>query len=251
MTAATSSLAPEAVRPLLRGSFGEPYLYEPVCASTQDLLRGSGLPEGAVAVADHQTGGRGRSGRTWEDAPGTALLCSVLLRPPTAEPQLSLVCAIAVAEAVERATELAAQVKWPNDVMLDRRKVAGILLEAEGDTVVCGIGVNVDQRREQLPQDPPTPAGSLRTVTGAGHDRAELLASLLDLLEQHYRAWRQGGLEAVFHELGPRNFLFGRRVRVDGRPGTAHAIARDGALEVALDDGGHLRVTTGELEVVR
>jgi BirA family biotin operon repressor/biotin-[acetyl-CoA-carboxylase] ligase len=251
VSAVASSLAPEAVRPLLRGAFGDPYLYEAECASTQDLLRGSGLPEGAVAVTDHQTGGRGRSGREWQDAPGSALLFSVLLRPPTAEPQLSLVCAAAVAEAVELATELSVQVKWPNDVMLDRRKVAGILLEAEGDTVVCGIGLNVNQRREQLPADARMPAGSLRTVMGVEYDRAALLASVLEQLERYYRDWREGGLDAVFVGIGPRNFLFGRRIRVDGRPGTAHAIGRDGSLEVTLDDGGHLHVTTGEIEVER
>ncbi len=246
-----SGLAPEGVRPLLRGAFGEPYLYEPECASTQDLLRGSALPEGAVAVTEHQTGGRGRSGRTWEDAPGTALLCSVLLRPPTAEPQLSLVCAAAVAETVERATDLSVQVKWPNDVVLDRRKVAGILLEAEGEAVVCGIGVNVNQTRDQLPVDARFQTGSLRTVTGVEYDRAALLASLLEQVERHYRSWREGGLDAVYPAIGARNFLFGRRVRVDGRPGTAHAIARDGALEVTLEGGAHLHVTSGDLDVDR
>ncbi|HJU48522.1 MAG TPA: biotin--[acetyl-CoA-carboxylase] ligase [Gaiellaceae bacterium] len=251
MSTTAASLAPEAVRPLLRGAFGDPYLYEPECPSTQDLLRGSGLPEGAVAVADHQSAGRGRSGRTWDDTAETSLLLSVLLCPPTAEPQLSLVCAAAVAETVELATTLSVQVKWPNDVMLDRRKVAGILLEAEGGAVVCGIGLNVNQRREQLPDDARTPAGSLRTVTGVEYDRGALLASLLEQLEQHYRAWRDGGLDAVFNGIGPRNFLFGRRIRVDGEPGTAHAIGRDGSLEVTLDDGGHLHVTTGEIEVVR
>jgi biotin-(acetyl-CoA carboxylase) ligase len=86
---------------------------------------------------------------------------------------------------------------------------------------------------------------------GVEYDRAALLASVLEQLERYYRDWREGGLDAVFVGIGPRNFLFGRRIRVDGRPGTAHAIGRDGSLEVTLDDGGHLHVTTGEIEVER
>jgi BirA family biotin operon repressor/biotin-[acetyl-CoA-carboxylase] ligase len=232
---------------------GEPRLYEPECESTQLLLLDSDLPEGAVAVTDHQTGGRGRLGRVWVDAPGTSVLCSVLLRPPAASPapQLSLVCGLAVAEVVEAATSLAAQLKWPNDVMLDRRKVAGILLEARGASVVCGIGVNVNQTREQLPADAPTPAGSLRTVTGRTYEREKLLEDLLSRLEAHYVTWREQGLAALHDGIGARNFLFGRRVRLDGRAATAGSLLPDGALELTLDGGETIRIESGELDVER
>ena len=166
-------------------------------------------------------------------------------------PQLSLVCGLAVAEAVEAATELAAQLKWPNDVMLDRRKVAGILLEAQGEAVLCGIGVNVNQTREQLPRDATTPAGSLRTVTGRSYEREALLADLLARLERHYGTWQEGGLAALHDGIGARNFLFGRRVRLDGRAGTAGSLLPDGRLEVAFDDGETVRLGSGELEVER
>jgi BirA family transcriptional regulator, biotin operon repressor / biotin---[acetyl-CoA-carboxylase] ligase len=247
------TVAPDAVRPLLRGRFGDPFLYEAECPSTQALLAGSDLPEGAVAVTEHQTAGRGRFGRTWEDAPGTALLVSVLLRPPAANanPELSLICGLAVAEAVEAATGLSAQLKWPNDVMLDRRKVAGILLEGSEGSVLCGIGVNVNQSRDQLPADTRTAAGSLRTVTGSVHDRALLLADLLALLEEHYDAWHEDGLAPLFAGIGARNFVFGRRLRLDGHAGTGGSILPDGRLEIALDSGEHLHVESGELEVDR
>ena len=147
----TSDLSPEAFRALRRGRLGDPYLYVPECRSTQELLRDTALPEGAVAVAEHQTAGRGRLGRTWEDAPRSSLLCSVLLRPGSGVlPQLSLVAALATAEAVEELTGREAQVKWPNDVLVDGRKVAGILLEQAGGAVVAGIGVNVGQERGEL-----------------------------------------------------------------------------------------------------
>ncbi len=246
------SLAAADVTPLLRGAFGKPYLFEPELPSTQDVLKGADLAEGAVAVADHQSAGRGRSGRAWEDVPGTALLCSLLLRPPGTAPvaQISLVAALAVAEAVEAATDLSTQLKWPNDVMLDRKKVAGILLEAVDGVVVCGIGVNVNQAQSELPVGTPVVACSLRSVTGHEHDRAALLVDLLERLEQHYRSWLDGGLDAVFEGIGSRNFLFGRRVRAGGAEGTGGRISRDGQLEVVTGHGEARLVGSGEVELV-
>src|SRR5687768_6479576 len=143
------------------------------------------MPEGAAAVADEQTGGRGRQGRSWDAPPGTALLFSVLLKPPAERnfPELSLVGGLATAEAVERATGLAAQIKWPNDVMLNRRKVAGCLAELKDGAVVLGIGLNVNQSPAELPAETKVPAGSLRSVTGCEYDRAPILADLLLELE--------------------------------------------------------------------
>jgi BirA family biotin operon repressor/biotin-[acetyl-CoA-carboxylase] ligase len=248
----TDPLTETSVRPLVRGRLGSPYLYAPVCDSTQDLLRGRGLAEGAVAVAEHQTGGRGRSGRSWEDTPAASILVSVLLRPPAGRlaPELSLVCALAVAETLDAATSLTAQVKWPNDVLVRDRKAAGILLEADGDAVVCGIGVNVHQTVAELPSGTRVPPASLRTVTGRAHDRAPLLAALLDRLDERYGEWRATGLDRIAAELNARNWLRGRRVEADGKSGTASAITPDGRLELALDDGGTIRVNAGEVSLV-
>jgi BirA family biotin operon repressor/biotin-[acetyl-CoA-carboxylase] ligase len=231
---------------------GEPRLHEPECESTQLLLLGSGLPEGAVATTDHQTGGRGRLGRSWVEAPGTAVLVSVLLRPPPERraPELSLVAAVAVALAVEEATTLAAQIKWPNDVMLSRRKVAGILAEMRGGEVVVGIGLNVNQTRGQLPADARTPAASLRTVTGREHDRAALLDLVLARLDGCYEAWRAGGLGAVYDDLGSRDFLRGRRVRHEGAEAVATMIDREGRLVLELASGDQRAVESGEVELV-
>jgi BirA family biotin operon repressor/biotin-[acetyl-CoA-carboxylase] ligase len=235
-----------AAAPELAGRFGEPYLYEVECESTQLVLIGSDLPEGAVAVADHQTGGRGRHGRRWLAPPGTSLLASVLLRPPAARdlPELSLVAALATAEAIEDATSLSLQIKWPNDVMLNRRKVAGILCELSDGVVACGIGMNVNQTHEELPLDAPTEPGSLRTLTGTTYDRAALLASLLLRFEELYDAWLAGGLPAIYPGVGARDFLRGRSVTVDGDEAVASMIRPDGRLEV-WPSGGH-----GETRVV-
>jgi len=250
---ATDSLSFEAVAPHLSGRFGKPYLYEPECESTQLLLLGSGLPEGAVAATDHQTGGRGRLGRRWVEPAGTSVLVSVLLHPPRERhlPELSLVAALAAAEAVEGATGLSAQIKWPNDVMLNRRKVAGVLAELSDGTVVVGIGINVNQTREQLPLDAPTPPGSLYTLTGRTHDRAALLGSLLYRLERIYDGWRHGGLADLYGEIGARDFLRGRRIWVDGQAGTALQILRDGRLEIETDAGEVRTLESGEVRYER
>lgn len=248
----TDSLAPNVVAPHLRGRFGKPYVYEPECESTQLLLLGSGLPEGAVAVSDHQTGGRGRLGRTWTAPPATAVLVSVMLQPPPDRhlPELSLVAALATAEAVEEATGLTAQIKWPNDVMVNRRKVAGILSEVSGGVVV-GIGVNVNQTREQLPADASTLPGSLLTLTGRAYDRAAVLGSLLFRLERIYDSWRHGGLADLYGELGARDFLRGRRITVDQTGATAMQILRDGRLEIETDAGEVRRIESGEVTFAR
>lgn len=222
---------------------GEPRIEVDECESTQ-LLLGPDDPEGAVAVADHQTAGRGRLGRSWVAPPGTAITVSVLLRPPPDRKiaQLSLLGGLAAAEAVEEELGLwrSAQLKWPNDVMLNRRKVAGVLAEARDGTVVLGIGINVNQTRDQLPSDGRQPAGSLRTVDGREHERAALLDDLLARLDRVYAAWLEGGLEAVYDDLGARDFLRGRRVWVDGLEGVAEGIDREGRLLVsgsALESG--------------
>jgi len=213
-------------------------------------LLGPGGPEGAIATTDHQTAGRGRLGRRWVEAPGTAVLVSVLLRPPAGRsaPELSLVAALATALTVEDVADLSAQIKWPNDVMLNRRKVAGILAELKGDAVVLGIGVNVNQTREQLPPETETKVapGSLRTIDGRVRDRKEVLETLLGRLDRAYREWRTDGLEGLYDDIGSRDFLRGRRVTVDGAQGTADRIERDGRLAVATASG-RLLVTSGEV----
>jgi BirA family biotin operon repressor/biotin-[acetyl-CoA-carboxylase] ligase len=229
---------------------GEPLTEVEECESTQ-LLLGPGDPDGAVMVADYQSGGRGRLGRSWVAPPGTALLMSILLRPPPDRdlPQLSLLASLAIAEAVDEALEFwrSAQIKWPNDVMVSRRKVAGALAEAREGAVVVGVGVNVNQTREQLPADARVPAASLRTLDGRKHDRRALRADLLARLDRFYEAWLEGGLDAVYDELGGRDFLRGRRITVDGEEATAVRIQRDGRLRIETAVGEERTLESGEV----
>jgi BirA family transcriptional regulator, biotin operon repressor / biotin---[acetyl-CoA-carboxylase] ligase len=188
------SLAPDAVQPLLTGGFGRVYHYEELCPSTQRLLQPDD-PEGAVAVAEKQSEGRGRLGRSWHAPAGTSVLVSVLLRPavdPPQLPELSLIAGGAVAEAIAGTTGLDPVIKFPNDVLLGGRKVAGILAEAGAGRVVLGIGVNANQTAEQLPPDAQTEPTSLRLELGEPVDRASLLAAILLQVERAYDAWVSG-----------------------------------------------------------
>jgi len=244
-------LTGDFVEPLLTGDFGRPYVYEEACESTQRLLDPS-LPEGAVAVCEMQTAGRGRLGRAWEAPAGTAILCSVLLHPPAGSraAELSLLGGLAAAEAAEHATGLAAQIKWPNDVMLNRWKVGGVLAETAGDAVVLGIGLNVNQSRGELPTATRVPAGSLYTTDSVRRERAPILVDLLAGLETAYRRWKLAGLDGVYDELGSRDFLRGRRVYLDDAEGIGVGVDRSGRFEVALP-GGRRFVESGEIAYER
>ncbi len=188
------SLDPETLLPLLRGRFGRPYTYVERCESTQRLLADD-APEGALAAADEQTAGRGRLGRDWVAPPGSSVLASIALHPrvPTEKlAELSLVAGRAVAQALTDVAEVVPEVKWPNDVLIDGRKVAGILAEAREGRVVLGFGINVLQTEDELPQRAQHPATSLLLETGRRIPRAELLAAVLDHLEREHDAWVGG-----------------------------------------------------------
>jgi len=177
----------------LRGRLGRPYRFVEECTSTQRLLEPEEA-EGATAATDLQTQGRGRLGRTWEAPSGRALLFSVLLhpRPPMALwPELSLVAGDAVAAALREQTGVPAELSHPNDVLIEGQKVAGILPEATVGRVVLGIGVNVNQRTEELPAETPKPATALRVETGREWPRAPLLAAVLFELERRYDDWQR------------------------------------------------------------
>jgi BirA family transcriptional regulator, biotin operon repressor / biotin---[acetyl-CoA-carboxylase] ligase len=185
------SLAPEAMVPRLRGRFGRPYEHVGSTPSTQ-LLLAPDAPEGALVVAEEQTAGRGRLGRSWFAPAGTSLLCSLQLRPDTPTerlPELTGVAARACADAIAALTGLEPALKFPNDVLVGGRKVAGILAEARDGRVVLGVGINVNLPVDELPEDVDRPATSLLVETGRELDRAELLAELLERLERRYDAW--------------------------------------------------------------
>jgi BirA family transcriptional regulator, biotin operon repressor / biotin---[acetyl-CoA-carboxylase] ligase len=176
---------------LLRGRFGRDYVYAESTPSTQRLLPADAA-EGAVAVADEQTEGRGRLGRHWEAPAASSVLCSVQLRPPVDAsrfPQLTVVGAEACRDAIRAVAALETELKAPNDVLVGGRKLAGVLGEASDGRVVLGIGINVNLAPEALPEDVRIPATSLLVETGREIDRRKLLAALLEALERRYDEW--------------------------------------------------------------
>jgi BirA family biotin operon repressor/biotin-[acetyl-CoA-carboxylase] ligase len=191
-----------------------------------DLAR-QGAPAGVVVVADHQTAGRGRRGRTWEAAPGGALLVSLLLRPEARVAPVDrrwLVTAAVALAAADACRPRRVTIKWPNDLLLGDRKVAGILAQADAGAVVVGIGINVSW----------APPGA--ACLGAGVDRERLLAALLVNLEGWYGRWDD--VDLAYRR---RCTTLGRPVRAElaGRTveGRAEALAADGALLVATPAG--------------
>jgi BirA family transcriptional regulator, biotin operon repressor / biotin---[acetyl-CoA-carboxylase] ligase len=188
-----SDLSSASVDAMLQGRLGRPYTFVEECPSTQRLIDPE-APEGTAVATDLQTHGRGRLGRTWEAPTGTALLFSVLLRPqpPMAIwPELSLVAGNAVAAALRAQTGVAAELGHPNDVLVESRKLAGVLPEATVGRVVLGIGVNVNQTAEDLPTETAKPPTSLRVETGREWPRTPLLAAILLELERRYDDWQR------------------------------------------------------------
>jgi len=258
---------PVEVTPLLHTRrLGKALHFLPQTESTNqvaaELARG-GEPEGAVVVADAQTSGRGRLGRQWFSPPGTNLYVSVLLRPdvnPVRVPQVSLIGALSVVRAVHRLHPgLELGVKWPNDVLLGGRKLAGILCEmaAEIDHVhhlILGVGLNVNVTREQLPAEVADSAVSLRDALGAETSRSRLLAAFLDELEQAYDLWTDAGLAPFLDEWRELSILRGRRVKLaaltEEVEGTAADLSPDGALLLKLPDGSVRPIHSGEAHVL-
>jgi BirA family biotin operon repressor/biotin-[acetyl-CoA-carboxylase] ligase len=226
--------------------------------STNDVARrlaDHGAAAGTTIIAEEQTAGRGRLGRAWEAPFGKALLVSFILRPgaggairlPTAVP---IQVGLAVARAIELVTGIDIGLKWPNDIIVPGAgKVAGILCEgALGDAmaeyVIAGVGINVNQRVEELPPEVRGSATSLALVTGREVPRAALAAAVIDRIRPFAAAAGEPLDPTALLAFSRRDVLRGREILLDGdAAGTARGIMPDGAL--ALDSGGHRRIVRG------
>jgi BirA family transcriptional regulator, biotin operon repressor / biotin---[acetyl-CoA-carboxylase] ligase len=214
-----------------------------------DEARG-GAVEGVVAVADYQTAGRGRLGRTWTAPAGSALLVSVLLRPAGLALErrhlVTVAVALAAAAVVEQETGVAPGLKWPNDLLVDDRKLAGILAEAEGDAVVAGMGLNVTSAPPGAVSLAEVTAGSARAVP----ERGALLTGLLEALEGWYGRWDD--VAAAYRD---RCATVGRSVRAElpGRTvvGRAEGIDERGHLLIRAEGGELVEVLAGDVIHVR
>jgi len=252
----------EAELDRLGARIGRPVVVAPVTASTNDDARraaSGGAPHGAAFLADAQTQGRGRSGHAWHSPPGENLYLSVVLRPrlePHALPPLALVLGVCVARVVDEALGVSASsgaragVKWPNDVLVDGKKLAGLLVETAMrggsiDAVVAGIGLNVFA--SSFPGELASRATSLHALGARGLDRSSLAARLLAEIGHAVRSFEADGLGPFLDELDLRDVLRGVPVDVSGVSGTAAGIDRQGYLLVRGSDGAVHRVGSGSV----
>ncbi|GFE58701.1 biotin--[acetyl-CoA-carboxylase] ligase [Geobacter sp. AOG1] len=225
-------------------------------------LAEEGAPEGTVIIAESQRRGKGRMGRQWESPPGVNLYCSIILRPPILPlqaVQLTFLSAVAVARAVEETTPLVPTIKWPNDVLLSGRKVAGLLNEMGAETekvnfIILGIGVNINMEEGQFPADLRYPATSLRMETGGAVNRMEFTRAFIRAVDNLYSAFMAGDYGVIRDEWLARCSMIGQRVHVSYRDsvvaGVATGIDDYGALLLNLDDGRVERVLAGDVSLV-
>jgi BirA family biotin operon repressor/biotin-[acetyl-CoA-carboxylase] ligase len=234
-------------------TFGHPRRHYRRTDSTNERARelaADGAPSGTVVTAAEQSAGRGRRGRTWSAPPGKALLYSAVLRPlESRHALLPLAVPLAVCDAIESLAPVSCGVKWPNDVWVGGRKVAGVLIEARPpEWAVIGVGVNVAIADHEFPSDVRWPA----TSVGHGVDVEAVLAALNDALGHRVEAAPDPVLDAY----RGRDVLRGREVSWAGASagheagsGTGAGIDADGNLLVRLEDGGRLQLGAGEVQL--
>ncbi len=247
--------------------------YETVDSTNTALLRlaAEGAPDGTVAVAEYQTGGRGRGVRRWWAPPRTCLLLSILFRPPfplppTESHQLTMLCSLATCDAVEEVTGLRLALKWPNDLLLEGRKVGGILTEGVFSggrlahaVVGVGLNVNVEFGASREGADAQELAGLAEEATSLMHhlgrpvDRTALLLAILERVDDRYRRLARG--ERFHGEWSHRLATLGQKVRVQVGTetflGVAEAVAEDGALLLRGEDGQVHRILAGDVTLLR
>ena len=224
-------------------------------------LAKQGAPHGTILIADHQTGGRGRRGRSFHSPAGSGIYMSVILRPgckPQALMHLTCAAAVAMCDAVENACGLRPGIKWTNDLVCGQRKIAGVLTELGFDNrgmvdfAVIGIGINCCQQTQDFPEDIRRIAGSLFSVTGQLVDRAKVAAAMMDAL---YRmdAELLTGKTHILNRYRKDCITLGREISLvrgdEVRHGKALDIDDEGALVVAFCDGHTEAVNSGEVSV--
>jgi len=257
---------PTLQRLLVTHTFGRTLYILPSTTSTNDIVKDlaqRGAPEGTVVLAEHQTHGRGRHGRTFASPPGVGIYLSLLVRPQVETvrlPQLTLAMAVATAEALVEYCALPIRLKWPNDVEISHKKVAGILSEgilgtAASPVAIVGIGINVNTALEHLPLELHQHVTSLALAAGHAWSRLPLIALLLAHLERRYRAFLQGDMAPILERWLHYAEMIGRQVRFTHAPGasargTVVGLDTDGALLVRHLDGTRQRLVAGEVVFV-
>jgi BirA family biotin operon repressor/biotin-[acetyl-CoA-carboxylase] ligase len=242
-----------------RPALGRPLMYQAVTGSTNDdalLAARSGAPHGSVFLADEQTKGRGRRGHHWFAAPGESLLFSVLLRPRLELAQVSaltLAIGLGLRDAIAPLVSVSPELKWPNDLLVNQKKLAGVLVESQlqGEhlhAVVVGVGLNVMTR--EFPPEISAIATSLALLSATKTEREALLFDLLEAIAERVNAYQQGGVAGLLPELNAVDALRGKRVRVDDATGIGRGLDEQGRLLLEDDAGKIEAVLSGTVELL-
>jgi BirA family biotin operon repressor/biotin-[acetyl-CoA-carboxylase] ligase len=242
---------------------GRTVYYEEVVDSTQKIaarLAYEGVPEGTVVVAEQQTAGRGRLSRKWHSPKGTGIWMSIILRPaiPTQNaPQLTLLAAVSVAQAIE-AAGINVSIKWPNDILINGKKAVGILteLQAEADkinAVIIGIGINVNQKKEDFAEEIQSLATSLAIEKGKRLTRAELMQSIFSHMEKLYEEYLANGFHVVKLLWESYAVSIGKQITArtvtQTLTGIAKGITEDGVLMLEDDRGNIHYIHSADIEI--
>lgn len=245
-------------------AIGHTLIYEREVSSTNEVAHGlarQGHPEGVVVLAERQTHGRGRLGRSWLSTPGKSLTLSVLLRPPippARAPQITLVTAAALAAGIQNETGIPVRLKWPNDLRIGGRKAGGILTEmaATGrtiDHVVIGIGLNVNPDPAGFPEEIRHMAVSLAEAAGGPVPRQKILEAVIDSLDHSYARYLSDGFEPVREIWEGLSDMIGQEVTVREHErvvnGRAKGIDDEGFLLVEASNGTISRVVSGDVSL--
>ena len=213
-------------------------------------LAAAGAPHGTVVLADQQTAGIGRFGRSWYSEAGVGIYCSLLLRLPIAADKLPLVTlalGLATAEAIQNVTDLKCDLRWPNDVLIRERKVAGIIAQLQDRCVIAGVGINVNHT--QMPPDLRTPATSLLIESdGKKQSRESLIIALLAAVDEFLSVLCSEGSDAVLRAFAEASsYVMNRRVVLDetGEKGITAGLDPNGFLLIRYDSGRTERIASG------
>ena len=245
---------------------GRNIIYYPVCDSTQTIATNKareGVPHGTLVVSEEQTAGRGRLDRSWESSAGKGIWMSLILRPnisPQFAAQFTLVAAVAIARAIEDTTPCVPSIKWPNDLLINGKKVTGILTELQSDmdrvqAIIIGMGINVNQTPESFEGALESIATSLKLEAGEHVDRALLAAKVLFYLEKYSDMYVTLGFEPIKLIWESYNFTIGNRIRAttlrETIEGLAIGITNDGALQLQLDDGEIKGIYSADIDLLK
>ncbi|TQR19754.1 biotin--[acetyl-CoA-carboxylase] ligase [Psychrobacillus vulpis] len=256
----------ERISPYLTTShLGQNIMYYPICDSTQNIAAEKareGAPHGTLVITEEQTAGRGRLERSWDSTANKGVWMSVIIRPeisPHLAPQFTLVSAVAITKAIEDITGCVAEIKWPNDLLMNGKKVTGILteLQAEMDrvqSIIIGIGVNVNQEVEAFDVSIQSLATSLKIETGSEVNRPELVAKILYYLEKYSNIYIESGFEPIKLLWESYSCTIGKRIRAsllkETLEGVAIGITNEGVLQLQLDDGEIRGIYSADIHLV-